>query len=188
MKRNLLLVAAIFAFAGAASAQGTTSAATVTNFGGSWTLDVSKSKLGDRNNIQSQVVTAIQTATTIKVETATKRAPAPAGGPMMGGRGGMGGGPGAGDIPVTYNLDGKESKTTQETPMGPAPVTLKAVIDGNKLYLTRTVTLNTQAGETALTTKETWELSSDASTLTITTDRNTPQGPMTTTRVFTKKT
>ncbi len=182
MKRNLLLVAAIFAFAAAASAQDGTAAATVPNFGGSWTLDVGKSKLGGRNNIEGQVVTAIQTATTIKVDTATKRTPPPAG--AQGGPGrGPGGMPGGGDMPATYTL-GKETKTTQEGPMGSVPVTLNAKIDGGKLYLTRSATM----GEMTLTTKEVWELSTDGSTLTINTDRTTPRGNESTTRVFTKKT
>lgn len=186
MKRNLLLFAAIFAFAAVASAQDGTAAATVPNFGGSWTLDVSKSKLGDRSNIEAQVVTAIQTTTTIKVETATKRTAPPAG--AQGGPGrGPGGMPGGGDMPATYTL-GKESKTTQEGPMGSVPVTLNAKIDGGKLHLTRSVTINGQMGEMTLTTKEVWELSSDGSTLTVNTDRATPRGNESTTRVFTKKT
>lgn len=187
MKRNLLLIAAIFAFAAAASAQGTASAATVPNFGGSWTLDVSKSKLGNRNNIEAQVVTVTQTETTLKVVPATQRAslPAPSGvplGELVRGSGAMGG-----DVPATYTL-GKESKTTQEGPMGSVPVTLNAKIEGGKLHLTRSVTINGQMGEMTMTTKETWELSSDGSTLTINTERNTPRGNESTTRVFTKKT
>lgn len=186
MKRNLLLVAAVFAFAAAASAQGTSSAAAVPNFGGSWTLDVGKSKLGDRNNIESQVVTATQTETTIKVETATKRTPPPAGAQGGPGRGpGMMGG--GGDMPATYTL-GKETKTTQEGPMGSVPVTLNAKIDADKLHLTRSAAINGQMGEMTLTTKEVWELSSDGATLTINTERNTPRGTESTTRVFTKKT
>lgn len=182
MKRNLLLVAVMFAFATAVSAQDGT-AANVPNFGGSWTLDVSKSKLGDRNNIEQQVVTATQTATTIKVETATKRTPPPTGVPGRGPGGMMGGG----DMPATYTI-GKETKTTQEGPMGAVPVTLNAKLDGGKLHLTRSVTISGQMGEMTMTTKEVWELSTDGATLTINTERNSPRGNETTTRVFTKKT
>ena len=150
------------------------------NFGGKWTLDVSKSKLGDRNTIESQAVTVTQTDKDIKIETATKRMAPPAGG---GGMGRMGGG---GDMPVTYMLDGKESKT--EMTMGPntVPVVLKATVDGGKLLLSRTSTFNGPNGEMTMTTKETWELSADGKTLTINTERTTPRGTDTTTRVFTK--
>jgi hypothetical protein len=47
-------------------------------------------------------------------------------------------------------------------------------------------TFNTPNGEMTMTTKETWELSGDGKTLTIVTERNTPRGTDTTTRVFAK--
>src|SRR5436190_17708262 len=120
MKRNFVLLAIFTLCALSAAAQDK-----VANFAGTWNLDVAKSQLGDRNNIESQVLAVTQTATTLKVETSTKRtAPQtvnpggmPAGSvdgkPRMGGGqgGGMGGGRfGGGDMPWTYGLEGKDTK------------------------------------------------------------------------------
>src|SRR4030095_7804620 len=83
------------------------------DFSGKWTLDVAKSKLGERNNIESQTLTVAQTGNDIKIDTATKRTP-PAGGGAPGGGGGTGGGGGmgrGGDGSATYALDGKDVKT-----------------------------------------------------------------------------
>jgi hypothetical protein len=66
------------------------------------------------------------------------------------------------------------------------PVTLKATFDGGKLNLSRSSTFSGPMGEMTMTTKETWELSADGKTLTVTTERTTPRGTDTTTRVFTK--
>lgn len=156
------------------------------NFGGTWTLDVSKSKLGDRNNIESQVLTVTQTDKDIKIETATKRAAPPAG--SGGGGGGFGGGGRmGGDVPATYTLDGKETKIDMAGPGGNTiPVTLKGKVDGGKLYLSRSSTFNGPNGEVTSTSKETWELSSDGKTLTVNAERTSPRGTDTTTKVFTK--
>src|SRR5580765_4576454 len=67
MKRNFVLMAIFALFAMSVAAQ------KATDFSGTWNLDVAKSQLGDRNNIESQVLTVTQTATTLKVETSTKR-------------------------------------------------------------------------------------------------------------------
>jgi hypothetical protein len=156
------------------------------DFSGKWTLDVAKSKLGERSNIESQTLTVTQTATDIKIETATKRmappAGAPAGGPGGGGRG-FGGG---GDMPMTYALDGKETKIERQGPQGPVPVTLKAVAEGNKLVLTQSSTFNGPNGEVTFTTKETWELGTDGKSLSVTTERTSFRGTDTSTRAFTK--
>jgi len=155
------------------------------NFGGTWTLDVSKSKLGDRNNIESQVLTVTQTDKDIKVETATKRTAPPAGAPAGGGGGGFGGGgrgPGV-DTPTTYALEGKEVESKIQAQMGSMTVSTTSKIDGGKFVVTRSV--NTPNG--ARTTSESWELSGDGKTLTITSQRpNRDGGTDTTTKVFTK--
>ena len=76
------------------------------NFGGTWTLDVSKSKLGDRNNIESQTLTVTQSDKDIKIETATKRTPPPNGGGGGGGGGfGGGGGNSGGRYSLTFSLN-----------------------------------------------------------------------------------
>lgn len=179
MKKLFFATAVLCLFAMAALAQ------TTPNFSGTWTLDVKNSKLGDRNNIESQTLTVTQTDKDIKIETATKRTPPPAGG----GGGGFGGGRmGGGDQPATYTLDGKDVKS--EITMGPntVPVTLNGKWDGSKLVLTRTTSFtNPQSGEAMTSvTKQTLELSADGKTLTITTDSTSPRGNNTTTRVFTK--
>jgi hypothetical protein len=98
------------------------------------------------------------------------------------GRGGMGGG----DMRSTYTLDGKEVASEVDGPMGKMPVKMMAKLEGGKLMLSNARTFNTPNGEMTMTTKETWELSGDGKTLTIVTERNTPRGTDTTTRVFAK--
>lgn len=185
MTTNLLVTAALIIFAMVSSICAQDK---VTNFGGTWNLDVAKSKLDERARIESQTLTVTQTDKDIKVETATKRVPMPDG--YQGGpAGGMarGGGMMGGDAPTTYTLDGKETKTEVQGPMGSMPVSLKAKFDGGKLTLTRSSTMSGPMGEMTMTTKEVWELSADGKTLTINTERNSPRGTDTTTRVFSKK-
>lgn len=213
MKRNIILasVFSLFVFAMSAAAQNKS-----VDFSGTWALDVSKSKLGDRNMIESQTLTVTQTDKDIKVETATKRlsrpadsvqgekmppmpsanapqgermpppADAPQGGRMGGGR--MGGGMmGGRDETVTFSLDGKETKTEMPGPMGSIPVSLKAKFDAVKLKLSRNSTMNGPMGEMTISSNETWELSADGKTLTINVDRSGPRGNETATKVFTRK-
>ena len=159
------------------------------NFGGTWTLDVSKSKLGDRNNIESQTLTVTQSDKDIKIETATKRTPPPNGG-GGGGGGGFGGGGGmgrGGDGSATYTLDGKETKMDVAGPGGNTiPVTMSGKIDSGKLMLSRSSTFNGPNGMVSTSSKETWELSSDGKTLTVNTERTSPRGTDSTTKVFSK--
>ena len=141
------------------------------SFSGTWTLDLAKSKLGERVMIESQTLTVVQTDKDIKVSTATKRAAPPAVAPGGGGPGGRPGGSGMGESTATYTLDGKEIVVEQETPMGKTPVKLTGKSDGGKLWLSNSRTFNTPNGEMTATTKETWSLSADGTTLTI--DRET---------------
>lgn len=182
MKRNLLLTAMFALMTMAVSAQNATP-----NFGGTWNLDVAKSKLGDRNMIESQTMTVTQTDKDIKVETSTKRK-APPEGYQGGPGGGMARGGFGADTPFNYSLEGKETKTEQQGPMGSMPVALKAKFDGGKLSLSRSSTFNGPMGEVTMTTKETWELSADGNTLTVNTTRTTMRGDETTIKVFAKKT
>jgi hypothetical protein len=188
MKRNFVLLAVFALCAISAAAQ-----KAAPNFSGSWNLDIAKSQLGERTNIESQVMTVTQTATTLKVETATKRPPPPVmpGTTENGGRGrptgGMGGRFGGGDTPWTYGLEGKETKGEMSGPNGPVPVALSAKFEGNKLNLSRSSTFNGPMGEVTMTTKETWELSADGKTLTVNTERTSMRGTDTTTKVFAKK-
>ena len=133
--------------------------------------------------IAEQPLTVVQTAKDITVTPVTKRNPPTEG--SMGGRsgGGMGGG---GDAAMTYTLDGKETKAEGEGRMGKMPVTRSDKSEGGKLHLTSVSTCSGQIGEITVTTKESWVMSTDGKTLTITTDRTTPRGTDSTTRVFTK--
>jgi hypothetical protein len=158
------------------------------DFSGKWTLDVAKSKLGERNNIETQTLTVAQTANDIKIDTATKRTPPPSGTPGGGGGGGGGGMMGrGGDGAATYMLDGKDMKSEIAGPGGAmVPVTTNGKIDGGKLLLSNSRTFTTPNGAITSTTKETWELSADGKTLTVNVERTSPRGTDTTTKVFVK--
>lgn len=154
------------------------------DFSGDWELDVSKSKLDERARIESMTMKVAQTNNDIKIETNVKRSAANSdGGGMNRGGGGMMGG---GNSNLTYTLDGKETKITQESPMGAIPVSLKAKFDGDKLKLNQTRTMNTQMGEVSIITKETWTLSADGKTLTVKREMETPRGTNSSEMVFTK--
>src|SRR5258708_2763422 len=180
MKKSFVFAAflSLFVLATAASAQ------KATNFGGTWTLDVSKSKLGDRNNIESQTLTVTQTDSTIKIETATKRAAPPAGAPAGGGGGGMGRG-GGGDNTTTYTLDGKATTVNQDIRGTSVPVSYIGKWDGSNLALSRSFTMTTPNGDVTSSTKETWSLGSDG-TLTINRESTSPRRTNSTTMVYTK--
>ncbi len=177
MKKNIVFAAALalFVFAFTATAQKTP------NFSGTWTLDVSKSKLGERNMIESQTLTVVQTDKDVKVTPATKFMAPPAGG------GRPGGGMGGGEASNTYMLDGKETTVERDTPRGKVPVKLKGKLDGGKLTLSSSRTMSLPNGEMTLTTKETWSLSADGNTLTIDAEMANPRGTNSSQRVFTKK-
>lgn len=190
MKRVLFLTAFVCLLAVSAFAQ------KKSDFSGSWTLDVSKSKLDERARVESMTMTVAQTDKDIKVETATKRMPPPegAGGQGNGTGGGMGrgmgrGGFGGGDGTTVYTLDGKETTTEVDAgQMGKVPVKLKANLESDgKLKLSNSRTITTQMGEISITTKETWALSEDGKTLTVKRDMETPRGTNSSEMVFTKK-
>jgi hypothetical protein len=189
MKKVLFITAFVCLLAVSAFAQ------KKADFSGSWTLDVSKSKLDERARIESMTLNVAQTDKDIKVETATKRTPPPAdmqggGGQGNGQGGGMrrGGGFGGGDGTTTYTLDGKETSMEADSPMGKVPVKLKANLESDgKLKLNSSRTITTQMGEISITTKESWSLSDDGKTLTVKRDMETPRGTNSSEMVFTKK-
>ncbi|HMJ08795.1 MAG TPA: hypothetical protein VK468_07300 [Pyrinomonadaceae bacterium] len=185
MKRILFLGALCLAFCIAAFAQAKTA-----DYSGTWTLDVSKSKLDERARIESMTMTVTQTAKDIKIDSKTTRAPRPdgaAGGTGGGGGFGRGGGFGSGDSSTTYTLDGKETKIEQESAMGKVPVTLTAKVEGGVLNLASARTFNGPNGVVTAATKETWTLSADAKTLTVVRENQTPRGSFSSTLVFAKK-
>lgn len=151
MKRNLIL-AAVFALAVAASA----SAQKVTDFSGTWTLDVAKSNPAEQM-IESQTITVTQTATDLKVERNTKiKAGAENG---MGG-GGRGMGPGG---PQTYGIK-EPVKVTRDTPNGSIELSFSAKIDANTLTLTTTSPMGSRG--------EVWTLNADGTATAVSQGRN----------------
>ena len=186
MKKTIFLAAFVCLLAISAFAQDKKA-----DFSGSWTLDVSKSKLDERARIESMTMTVTQTDKDIKVETATKRLPPPEG--MSNGQGGGGGGMRrgggmGGDGTTVYTLDGKETSIEVESQMGKMPVKLKADLEKDgKLKLSSSRTFNTPNGEMTATTKEAWMLSEDGKTLTVKRDSESPRGTNSSEMVFTKK-
>ena len=184
MKKVIFLTAVVCLMAFSAFAQ------KKADFSGSWTLDVSKSKLDERARIESMTMNVTQTDKDIKVETATKRTPPPADAQGNGQGGGMrrGGGFGGGDGTTAYTLDGKETSIEADSPMGKMPVKLKADLGSDgKLKLNSSRTFNSPMGEVSITTKESWSLSEDGKTLTVKREMETPRGTNSSEMVFTKK-
>lgn len=171
-------------------------AQTKTDFSGTWTLDVSKSKLDERARIESGMMTVAQSANDLTFSNDFKRAPRPEGaaaGNGQGngggmGRGGMGGGMmGGANMKWTYTLDGKETSMDVPTQQGStSAVKLKSEWDGGKLKLVSTRTLNTQMGEATVTTKETWETADGGKTLKVKRETETPRGTQTSEFYYTK--
>jgi len=185
MKKNFVFAAMLSLFVFAVSASAQDKAGKAASFAGTWTLDISKSKLGERNSIESQTLTVVQTDKDIKVTPATKRMAPPAGG---GGGGRMGGGGmGGGDMTNTYMLDGKETTVEMDGPMGKMPVKYTGRMDGGKMMLGTSRTFNGPNGEMTMTSKETWTLSADGNTLTVDAESTSPRGTNSVQRVYTKK-
>ncbi|REJ75942.1 MAG: hypothetical protein DWQ47_09940 [Acidobacteria bacterium] len=172
------VVAAAFSmllFAGFAFSQGGSA-----DYSGKWSLDVSKSELGERSRIEAVDMTVEQTADTLSVERNPKIAESgsnAAGRPP--GRGMLGGGK------LTYSLAGKETKSSGG--MG-GEVSLRASTgDGGILKLTQVRSFNGPMGAISLTTIETWQLSADGKTLTVTSSTETPRGNRTQKMVFSRQ-
>ena len=168
------------------------------DFSGTWTLEVSKSKLDERMRVESMTLNVSQTEKELKVESATKRAPRPEGdmpgsgggnggqprGEMGGGR--MGGGMG-GDGTTVYSLDGKETTATANVGQQGGTTAMKAEVASDKLKLVTTRKINSPMGELTLVTKETWELLDGGKTLKVVRESETPRGNTTIEMIFTKK-
>jgi len=190
MKKLLFLTGAVVLFSASAFAQGAGKVST-RDFSGVWDLDVSKSKLDERARIESQTMTVSQIGNDLKVTTETKRkappadaaAGAPGGGGGRGGRGGFGGGDGTN----TYTLDGKETTTTRDTPMGSIPTKHTAMLDQGRVRISSSSTFTGQNGEVTMTSKETWTMSDDGKTLTVERESTSPRGTSASTMVFVKK-
>jgi hypothetical protein len=183
MKRTafLMAVACLLLSAVAAFAQ------TKTDFSGDWTLDVSKSKLDERQRIESGTMKVTQTDKDITFLTDFKRAPRPeaAGGGNGGGmgRGGMMGG----SQSVTYTLDGKETTSAIGGGQMTGSAKMQSKWDGGKLMLTSVRTFNTPNGEMTSTLKETWEIVDGGKALKVTRISESPRGNQTSEFYYTKK-
>ena len=161
-------------------------AAAPANFGGTWTLDKSKSQgLNQRlQNAESVSWVITQTAKDITIEEKVTGGNAPAGGAPGGGGGGGGRGLGGFGGPRTFNLDGNETAAD----MGRGKVARKATVsaDGKTLELTSKATFQGPEGEVTSTTTEKLQLSADSKTLTVTRHSESPRGPQDSTLVFNK--
>ncbi|MDQ3011159.1 MAG: hypothetical protein M3X11_10720 [Acidobacteriota bacterium] len=144
------------------------------NFAGTWELDKSKSKLPQQmaDNVTSMTWTVVQTDKEVTREQKMEGT-APGGG---GGGRGMGGGG-----PLTVKLDGSEAVT--ETQRGKRAVKAKWQSDGKILEMT---TVNSN-GDRTTTSTEHWELADGGKTLKVHQMRETQNGPMESSLVFTKK-
>ncbi len=156
-----------FSMAVAASAQ--------SNFAGDWKLDKEKSELGERSRLKSITISVAQSETELTVD--RKAELEEEGGQGNGGGRGMVRGASAG--PVTYNLEGKETRADGDAK-------LKAKVKDKKLELTQIRSFEGPVGSVSITTVETWELSDEGKTLTISTKRETPRGDRNSKMVFIK--
>ena len=165
-------------------------AAAPANFGGTWTLDKSKSQgLNPRlQNADSVSWVITQTDKEITIEEKVTGGNPPAGAPAGGGPGGGGGqGRGMGGFggPRTFNLDGSETSADMG---GRGKVARKATVsgDGKTLELSSKSTFEGPNGEVTATTTEKLQLSADGKTLTVTRHSESPRGPQDSTLVFNK--
>ena len=161
-------------------------AAAPANFGGTWTLDKSKSQgLNQRlQNAESVSWVITQTDKDITIEEKVTGGNPPAGGAPGGGGGGGGRGMGGFGGPRTFNLDGSETSAD----MGRGKVARKATLssDGKTLDLTSKATFQGPEGEVTSNTTEKLQLSADNKTLTVTRHSESPRGPQDSTLVFNK--
>ncbi|HXH70831.1 MAG TPA: energy transducer TonB [Pyrinomonadaceae bacterium] len=170
-----------------------------TSFAGTWELDAAKSKLPERQRVESITLNVAQTDKELKVETNSKHAARPEGDrPMGDGSGGMrqGGGMGRGGMmgggngTVTYSLDGKETTVTVEMPAGmPASsMALRSKMEKDgKLQLTSNRNIETPNGAMSIKTTETWELLNGGNGLKVTRDTETMRGTQSSEMYFTRK-
>jgi hypothetical protein len=169
------LCALLMVFSALALAQG--------SFAGTWELDKSKSKMNERMAaaLKSQTLTVTQDDKEIKADRKTEMDAPAGGGP--GGGGGRGGGMMGGAPNSTYKLDGSEVVT--ENPRG--KMSSKAKLAGGKLEVKTVNNVNFNGNEMTINGSETWELADGGKTLKITQVRETPNGAMETTMVYSKK-
>jgi len=175
MKKHILVttILSLLVFAASASAQ------KAPNFAGTWTLDIAKSRISDREKaaIEFQSLTVAQSDGDVAVTTTTKRVTPP----------GAEKASMPASISSTFTFDGKETVVSSTGPDGKAmPVRTSSTWDGSKLVLTTSRTHGSPQGEITTVQKDTWELLPDGRTLIIRRDNIGPGGTSTTARVYTK--
>ena len=175
MKKHILFTTILSLFVLVVSG----SAQKATNFAGTWTMDVAKSRISDREKaaIEFQSLTVVQSDQDVVVTTTTKRVAPPgadkAAGPMS--------------MSSTFTFDGKETVVSMTGRDGKAmPVRTSSVWDGSKLVLTTSRTHGSPQGEITTVQKDTWDLTPDGKTLIIRRDNIGPEGTSTSARVYIK--
>jgi len=180
MRKSFVLATAIclFAMTFAVSAQENSS------FAGDWTLDKDKSELGERSRVESMTMKVTQSDNELTYERKMEREAGQVGGRGMGRGGRRGGGGNVGAI--AFSLDGKETKVKAPGRRG-GEVKLQAKThEGGKLELWQTREFEGPNGAISIKTIETWELSDDGKTLTISSEMETPRGKRSSKMVFSK--
>jgi hypothetical protein len=175
MKKHILLTVILSLFVLAISV----SAQKATNFAGTWTLDVAKSRISDREKaaIEYQSLNVVQADGNVVVTTNTKRVTPPGAEKPSS----------PSSISSTYTFDGKETVASSTGPDGKSmPVKTSGMWDGAKLVLTTTRTHGSPKGEITTVQKDTWDLVGDGNTLIVRRDHTGPEGTTTTARVYTK--
>jgi len=166
------------------------SAATA-NFGGTWSLDKTKSQgLSTRMQGADKVTwTITQDDKTISIDQKVEGgqpAGGGGGGGGTGGGGGMGGGrPPAG--PTAYKLDGSEATSDVTFGQSTGKQTLKATWAGDALELSRKTTFTTEQGDRTTNNTQKLSLSGDGKVLTAVVHSEGRGGPTDSTLVFTKQ-
>lgn len=163
------------------------------NFVGEWTLDVKGSELGERSQIESMTMKVAKSFVDgknwLSVTKTTKRAKAEG---RRGLRGRFGRGRG-GEIngknvqTVNYDLSGKETKSdvSRGRAAGKASSNVKMLEDGSMIIKQKTK-FSTPRGAMEIKNTETWVLSADGKTLTISNERETPRGNQSSKMVFSR--
>ncbi len=150
-----------------------------TNFAGTWTMDIAKSRISDREKaaIEFQSIIVVQSGQDVVVTTTTKRVTPPGSDKAAGPH----------SSSSTFTFDGKETVVSANGRDGkPMPVRTSSVWDGSKLILTTSRTHGSPEGEITTVQKDTWDLMPDGKTLIIRRDNTGPDGTTTTARVYTK--
>ena len=180
MKRLFVIAGMVAAFTLAVASVGASGGV---NFGGTWTLDKTKSQgMSPRmENAESVNCVITQDDKTISMEWKVAGGQPPAGG----GGGGMGRGPSG---PQVFNLDGKEVTSEGGGQMG-GTNTMKATwsTDGKTLELSSVRTGSFNGNEFKATQVDKLSMSEDGKVLTVNRHSESPRGTTDSTLVFNKQ-